>query len=160
MLEGIFKDVTTEYNDKIFNIFKKLIDDTKEKCKKDRKDIIETYIEVNKIIEDGFNNLMEAQDVKDINFDLMNKVYLYIDDIIQAAKKQIQYDAQTVLDSVDLGSLKENYEKLMSEIEKIDSKLELNVMDVFEDIEIDHFVPVDGKQLKLTKDIKKYKDKI
>ena len=53
MLEGIFKDVTTEYNDKIFNIFKKIIDDTKEKCKKDGKDIIETYIEVNKIIEDG-----------------------------------------------------------------------------------------------------------
>ena len=33
-------------------------------------------------------------------------------------------------------------------------------MDVFEDIEIDHFVPVDGKQLKLTKDRKKYEDKI
>ena len=103
---------------------------------------------------------MEAQDVKDINFDLMNKVYLYIDDIIQAAKKQIQYDAQIVLDSVDLGSLKENYEKLMSEIEKIDSKLELNVMDVFEDIKIKHFVPVDEKQLKITKDKKEYEDKI
>lgn len=152
MLEEIFKDVTTEYNNKIFNIFKKTIDDTKEKCKKDGKDIIETYIEVNKIIEDGFNNLMEAQDVKDINFDLMNKIYLYIDDIIQAVKKQIQYDAQTVLDSVDLRSLKENYEKFMSKIEKMDSELELNVIDVFEDIEIERLEPFDGKQLKLTKE--------
>lgn len=152
MLEEIFKDITTEYNNKIFNIFKKIIDDTKEKCKKDGKDIIETYIEVNKIIEDGFNNLMEAQDVKDINFDLMNKIYLYIDDIIQAVKKQIQYDAQTVLDSVDLRSLKENYEKFMSKIEKIDSELELNVIDVFEDIEIKRLEPFDGKQLKLTKE--------
>ena len=152
MLEEIFKDITTEYNNKIFNIFKKIIDDTKEKCKKDGKDIIETYIEDNKIIEDGFNNLMEAQDVKDINFDLMNKIYLYIDDIIQAVKKQIQYDAQTVLDSVDLRSLKENYEKFMSKIEKIDSELELNVIDVFEDIEIKRLEPFDGKQLKLTKE--------
>ena len=152
MLEEIFKDVTTEYNNKIFDILKKTIDDTKEKCKKDGKDIIETYIEVNKIIEDGFNNLMEAQDVKDINFDLMNKIYLYIDDIIQAVKKQIQYDAQTVLDSVDLRSLKENYEKFVSKIEKMDSELELNVIDVFEDIEIERLEPFDGKQLKLTKE--------
>lgn len=155
MIEGIFKDVTEEYNNKIFNIFKKLIDDTKEKCKKENKNIIETYIEVNKIIEDGFNNLMKVQDIKDTNFNLMNRVYLYIDDIIVATKKQIQYDAQMVLDSPDLGSLKENYEKLMSEIGKMDSELELNVMDVFEDIEIKHFVSVDGKQLKITKDIKK-----
>lgn len=155
MIEEIFKDVTEEYNNKIFNIFKKLIDDTKEKCKKENKNIIETYIEVNKIIEDGFNNLMKVQDIKDTNFNLMNRVYLYIDDIIVATKKQIQYDAQMVLDSPDLGSLKENYEKLMSEIEKMDSELELNVMDVFEDIEIKHFVSVDGKQLKITKDIKK-----
>ena len=155
MLEGIFKDVTEEYNNKIFNIFKKLIDDTKEKCKKENKSIVDTYIEVNKIIEDGFNDLMKVQDVKDINFNLMNKIYLYIEDIVVVTKKQIQYDAQTVLDSPDLGSLKENYEKLMSEIEKMDSELELNVMDVFEDIEIKHFVLVDGKQLKITKDIKK-----
>ena len=155
MIEEIFKDVTEEYNNKIFNIFKKLIDDTKEKCKKENKNIIETYIEVNKIIEDGFNNLMKVQDIKDTNFNLMNRVYLYIDDIIVATKKQIQYDAQMVLDSPDLRSLKENYEKLMSEIEKMDSELELNVMDVFEDIEIKHFVSVDGKQLKITKDIKK-----
>ena len=155
MLEGIFKDVTEEYNNKIFNIFKKLIDDTKEKCKKENKSIVDTYIEVNKIIEDGFNDLMKVQDVKDINFNLMNKIYLYIEDIVVVTKKQIQYDAQTVLDSPDLGSLKENYEKLMSEIEKMDSELELNVMDVFEDIEIKHFVSVDGKQLKITKDIKK-----
>ena len=155
MLEGIFKDVTEEYNNKIFNIFKKLIDDTKEKCKKENKSIVDTYIEVNKIIEDGFNDLMKVQDVKDINFNLMNKIYLYIEDIVVVTKKQIQYDAQTVLDSPDLGSLKENYEKLMSEIEKMDSELELNVMDVFEDIEIKHFVLVDGKQLKITKDRKK-----
>ena len=37
----------------------------------------------------------------------------------------------------------------------MDSELELNVMDVFEDIEIKHFVLVDGKQLKITKDRKK-----
>ena len=140
MLKNILEEYTNDYNNKIFNIFVKIIDDTKEKCKKENKGIIDTYIEVNKVIEDGFNLLQDVQGVKDTNFDLMSKVYNYIDDIIEKTKNKIQFDAQIVLDSTDLGSLKENYELLMSEIEKIDSALELNIMDVFQDIEIKYFV--------------------
>ena len=140
MLKNVLEEYTNDYNNKIFNIFVKIIDDTKEKCKKENKGIIDTYIEVNKVIEDGFNLLQDVQGVKDTNFDLMSKVYNYIDDIIEKTKNKIQFDAQIVLDSTDLGSLKENYELLMSEIEKIDSALELNIMDVFQDIEIKYFV--------------------
>ena len=135
MLKNILEEYTNDYNNKIFNIFVKIIDDTKEKCKKENKGIIDTYIEVNKVIEDGFNLLQDVQGVKDTNFDLMSKVYNYIDDIIEKTKNKIQFDAQIVLDSTDLGSLKENYELLMSEIEIIDSALELNIMDVFQDME-------------------------
>ena len=140
MLKNVLEEYTNDYNNKIFNIFIKIIDDTKEKCKKENKGIIDTYIEVNKVIEDGFNLLQDVQGVKDTNFDLMSKVYNYIDDIIEKTKNKIQFDAQIVLDSTDLGSLKENYEILMSEIERVDSALELNIMDVFQDIEIKYFV--------------------
>ena len=140
MLKNVLEEYTNDYNNKIFNIFVKIIDDTKEKCKKENKGIIDTYIEVNKVIEDGFNLLQDVQGVKDTNFDLMSKVYNYIDDIIEKTKNKIQFDAQIVLDSTDLGSLKENYEILMSEIERVDSALELNIMDVFQDIEIKYFV--------------------
>lgn len=127
-----FTHITEDYDNKLFNVYKKVIDEAKAHCKSVRMNAIETFIYVNNKLELSYIELAqvlgiiseEEAHIVACNFRIKRKppisekleerIYDYIDDIIKGVQKIITEKAEDILVSETLDELQQKYGELQS----------------------------------------------
>jgi len=131
-IQDDFIFITEEYDNKLYNVFKKVIDEAKIYTKKSNMNAIETFEYVNKKLELAYVELAlalgiisnKAAYIETCNFPvrinpplsekLIERIYYYMDDIIKEVQKVIAEKAEDILISETLDELQEKYNELQS----------------------------------------------
>jgi len=122
-----FSDITKEYDNKLYIVFKEIIDQAIKEADNKKMDSIMKFIYVNSKLESAYvelalalgiisdNNSSELPKRIDppISENLLERIYEYINPIIESAKMRIKQKAEYVLQSSNLLELKERYTDLM-----------------------------------------------
>ena len=122
-----FSDITKEYDNKLYIVFKEIIDQAIKEADNKKMDSIMKFIYVNSKLESAYvelalalgiisdNNPSELPKRIDppISENLLERIYEYINPIIESAKMRIKQKAEYVLQSSNLLELKERYTDLM-----------------------------------------------
>jgi len=141
-LANKFKTVVTDYENKLFEIFKERIDLANKQATEQNMDPVDRYVLVNNTIEDAYKKLAFAQGMiaycdlpyeahPNLSDELTERIYTYIEPITNEARKVLQGQVDHIIDSSNLGELLEKldeFKKMLSD-KGIDSIL-------YEDLEI------------------------
>jgi hypothetical protein len=141
-LANEFRLITKDYENRLFEVFKETIDLTKNYALEHKMDPVDTYVCVNKAIEDAYKKLAFAQGMigycdlpyeahPNLSDELTERIYAYIEPITNEARKALQKQVDNIVDSSTLGELLEKLDifKKMLVDKGIDSIL-------YEDLEI------------------------
>ena len=118
-----FISIVNEYDNKLYDIFKKIIENTALYAKENNMNSIETYIIITEKLETSYVDLALAMGIispydvpneinPPITERLLERVYELMEPFIQDARDEIKLQAEDVLNSKTLDELKEKYEKL------------------------------------------------
>lgn len=127
-----FTTVTEEYDNNLYNVFKKVIDKAKLYSKQANMDPIETFIHVNKSLEDSYIELSVALGITSkekahfafqnnkapLSEKLQERLFTYIEPITNEARNAIKLKAKDVLSATSLEELQEKYNSLLSILSK------------------------------------------
>ena len=118
-----FISIVNEYDNKLYDIFKKIIENTALYAKENNMNSIETYIIITEKLETSYVDLALAMGIispydvpneinPPITERLLERIYESMEPFIQDARDEIKLQAEDVLNSKTLDELKEKYEKL------------------------------------------------
>lgn len=118
-----FISIVNEYDNKLYDIFKKIIENTALYAKENNMNSIETYTIITEKLETSYVDLALAMGIispydvpneikPPITERLLERVYELMEPFIQDARDEIKLQAEDVLNSKTLDELKEKYEKL------------------------------------------------
>lgn len=127
-----FTTVTEEYDNNLYNIFKKVIDEAQLYSKQANMDPIETFIHVNKSLEISYVELSVALGITSkekahfafqnnkapLSEKLQERLFAYIEPITNEARNAIKLKAEDVLSATPLEELQEKYNSLLSILSK------------------------------------------
>lgn len=154
-----FTIITEEYDNKLFNIFKRVIDVALKDSKDSNMDPIETFIYINDKLESSYVELAVAlgivteESIKvygknslrsaPISEKLFERIDAYMEPVVKEAREVIRRKAEEVQRATSLEELKEKYNHLMA---ILNSEAISNFSYIFEDLEINDF---DKRKLKI-----------
>ena len=139
-----FIKITTEYDNTLFEIFKREIDEAVIHCNKNNLNTIDTYIFVNKKIELLYAKLSIAMGLipnelsynstnYPVSENLLGRICDYVDELSNLARNEIKKIAEDVLESTTIEELQDKYNKLS----RIMNELNENNSDfIYEGIEL------------------------
>lgn len=129
-LTNEFININKEYDNKLYDTFKKVIDEALTESKNNNMNPIEIYIYVNEKLESAYVELalamglitkneiyMPPYDVQSrvkppISDNLFDRISAYMEPFIEEARKAIKLQAEEILQSKNLEELQEKYHKL------------------------------------------------
>lgn len=114
-LEVIIK----EYEEKLFQIFKRKIEEKVQECKSNNFDSIKTYIEIRKVIIELEEDINMYTGLNQINYELDVRVIEYTDKYMNESINEFQRRAEQLLESDSLDQLLDEVEKLKRIIEEL-----------------------------------------
>lgn len=122
-----FENITKKYDDSMFEIFKRVIDEAKTESKKNNLDSIEIFIYVSDKLRFAYaqlalaqgiisneNNYNEALNKYIISEKLLERICVYTAPIAEAARNAIKLKAEEILQSTSLDELQNEYNSLFS----------------------------------------------
>ena len=122
-----FKELTTKYDNSMFEIFKSIIDEGKKEAEERSFDPIETFILVNEKLQNTFAQLALVQGIVSetknyndslssyiVSEKLQERIYSYLGPIIKEVRKTIKQKGEEVLESTSLDELQDRYNSLLS----------------------------------------------
>lgn len=127
-----FTTVTEEYDNNLYNIFKRVIDEATLYSKQASMDPIETFIHVNKKLEISYVELSVALGITSkekahfafqnnkppLSEKLQERIFTYMEPITNEARNTIKLKAEDVLSATSLEELQEKYNSLLSMLSK------------------------------------------
>lgn len=116
-LETIIRD----YEEKLFQFFKRKIDAKVIECKANNYDPIKTYIEIRKLINELEEDIKMYTGLTHMNDELDERVIMYTDEYMNEAVNEFQRRAEQLLKSPTLDELIEGVDKLKEIIEELKS---------------------------------------
>lgn len=147
-----FTVITEEYDNKLFNIFKRVIDVALKDSEDSKMNPIETFIHVNAELESSYVELALALGIiteervttyekfslnsAPISEKLLERIDAYMEPIVKEARKIIRQKAKEVQCATSLEELQEKYNHLMA---ILNNESILNFSYIFEDLEINDF---------------------
>lgn len=114
-LEVIIK----EYEEKLFQIFKRNIEEKVQECKSNNFDSIKTYIEIRKVVIELEQDINMYTGLNRINDELDERVMEYTDKYMNESINEFQRRAEQLLESDSLDQLLDEVEKLKRIIEEL-----------------------------------------
>lgn len=114
-LETIIKD----YEEKLFQIFKRKIDAKAIECKANNLDAIQTYIEIRKLVNELEEEIKSYTGLSQMNDELGDRVILYTDEHMNEAIEEFRRKAEQLLKSSTLDELIEGVEEIKKIIEEL-----------------------------------------
>lgn len=121
---NMFTDITKEYDNKLYVVFKEIIDQAIIEADNKKLDSIKKFIYLNSKLESAYVELALALEIitnktelprridPPISENLLERIYEYINPIIESAKMGIKQKAEYVLQSSNLLELQERYDYL------------------------------------------------
>ena len=113
--------ITIEYEDKLFDIFKNIIDTSTMVAIEEEMEPIDKYAYVNKSVQNAFSQLASIQGLSNnepnISDSLNEKIYDYYDPLAQEARIDIQNKIDNIMDSEYLEELIDKLNSLKAELE-------------------------------------------
>lgn len=118
---NMFTDITKEYDNKLYAVFKEIIDQAIIEADNKKMDSIKKFIYVNSKLESAYAELALALGIitnktelskRIISEKLLERIYEYINPIIEFAKMEIKQKAEYVLQSSSLLEFQERYDCL------------------------------------------------
>lgn len=116
-LETIIRD----YEEKLFQFFKRKIDAKVIECKANNYDPIKTYIEIRKLINELEEDIKMYTGLNQMNDELDTRVIMYTDEYMEEAIADFKHKAEQLLKSPTLDELIEGVDKLKEIIEELKS---------------------------------------
>ena len=116
-LETIIRD----YEEKLFQFFKRKIDAKVIECKANNYDPIKTYIEIRKLINELEEDVKMYTGLTQMNDELDTRVIMYTDEYMEEAIADFKQRAEQLLESPTLDELIEGVDKLKEIIEELKS---------------------------------------
>ena len=116
-LETIIRD----YEEKLFQFFKRKIDAKVIECKANNYDPIKTYIEIRKLINELEEDIKMYTGLNQMNDELDTRVIMYTDEYMEEAITDFKQRAEQLLESPTLDELIEQVDKLKKIIEELKS---------------------------------------
>ena len=116
-LETIIRD----YEEKLFQFFKRRIDAKVIECKANNYDPIKTYIEIRKLINELEEDIKMYTGLNQMNDELDTRVIMYTDEYMEEAITDFKQRAEQLLESPTLDELIEQVDKLKKIIEELKS---------------------------------------
>ena len=126
-LSNEFKILTQQFDESIFQIFKKVIDEAKEEAQKNDLDSILTFISINDKIKycciqlalangiiENENDYNESHNSLIISENLLKKIYTYIEPITEKAKNEITCKVKSISNSNSVEDLQNACNNLFS----------------------------------------------
>lgn len=114
-LEVIIK----EYEEKLFQIFKRKIEEKVQECKSNNFDSIKTYIEIRKVVIELEKDINMYTGLNQINDELDERVIEYTDKYMNESINEFQRRAEQLLESDSLDQLLDEVEKIKRIIEEL-----------------------------------------
>lgn len=114
-LETIIRD----YEEKLFQFFKRKIDAKVIECKANNFDPIKTYIEIRKAVNELEEDIKMYSGLTQMNDELDTRVIEYTDEYMNEAVSEFQRRAEQLLESSTLDDLIEEVDKLKKIIEEL-----------------------------------------
>ena len=114
-LEVIIK----EYEEKLFQIFKRKIEEKVQECKSNNFDSIKTYIEIRKVVIELEKDINTYTGLNQINYELDVRVTEYTDKYMNESINEFQRRAEQLLESDSLDQLLDEVEKIKRIIEEL-----------------------------------------
>lgn len=114
-LEVIIK----EYEEKLFQIFKRKIEEKVQECKSNNFDSIKTYIEIRKVVIELEKDINMYTGLNQINDELDERVIEYTDMYMNESINEFQRRAEQLLESDSLDQLLDEVEKIKRIIEEL-----------------------------------------
>ena len=113
--------ITIEYEDKLFDFFKNIIDTSTKVAIEEEMEPIDKYAYVNKSVQNAFSQLASIQGLSNnepnISDSLNEKIYDYYDPLAQEARIDIQNKIDNIMDSEYLEELIDKLNSLKAELE-------------------------------------------
>lgn len=113
--------ITIEYEDKLFDIFKNIIDTSTMVAIEEEMEPIDKYAYVNKSVQNAFSQLASIQGLSNnepnISDSLNEKIFDYYDPLAQEARIDIQNKIDNIMDSEYLEELIDKLNSLKAELE-------------------------------------------
>lgn len=116
-LESIIRD----YEEKLFQFFKRRIDEKVIECKANNLDPIKAYIEIRKLINELEEDIKMYTGLTQMNDELDERVIMYTDEYMEEAIADFKHRAEQLLESHTLDELIEGVDKLKKIIEELKS---------------------------------------
>lgn len=116
-LETIIRD----YEEKLFQFFKRKIDAKVIECKANNYDPIKTYIEIRKLINELEEDIEMYTGLTQMNDEPDTRVIMYTDEYMEEAIADFKHKAEQLLKSPTLDELIEGVDKLKEIIEELKS---------------------------------------
>ena len=116
-LETIIRD----YEEKLFQFFKRKIDAKVIECKANNYDPIKTYIEIRKLVNELEEDVKMYTGLTQMNDELDTRVIMYTDEYMEEAIADFKQRAEQLLESPTLDELIEGVDKLKEIIEELKS---------------------------------------
>ena len=116
-LETIIRD----YEEKLFQFFKRRIDAKVIECKANNYDPIKTYIEIRKLINELEEDVKMYTGLNQMNDEPDTRVIMYTDEYMEEAITDFKQRAEQLLESPTLDELIEQVDKLKKIIEELKS---------------------------------------
>lgn len=116
-LETIIRD----YEEKLFQFFKRKIDAKVIECKANNYDPIKTYIEIRKLINELEDDVKMYTGLNQMNDEPDTRVIMYTDEYMEEAIADFKHKAEQLLKSPTLDELIEGVDKLKEIIEELKS---------------------------------------
>ena len=116
-LETIIRD----YEEKLFQFFKRKIDAKVIECKANNYDPIKTYIEIRKLINELEEDVKMYTGLTQMNDEPDTRVIMYTDEYMEEAIADFKHRAEQLLKSPTLDELIEGVDKLNEIIEELKS---------------------------------------
>ena len=113
--------ITIEYEDKLFDIFKNIIDTSTKVAIEEEMEPIDKYAYVNKSVQNAISQLASIQGLSNnepnISDSLNEKIFDYYDPLAQEARIDIQNKIDNIMDSEYLEELIDKLNSLKAELE-------------------------------------------
>lgn len=144
-----YKLITNQYEDSLFNIIKKVIDDAKEEAFNCNMNPVDTFIYINDKLVRMYKQMLITQEIISdekqytkklvsyvISEKLFERIESYMQPVISCTRKYIEEKANDLLDSTSLDELQEKHKFLM---DLLSNKTIQDNSYLYEDIELTRF---------------------